>query len=211
MIRRSRKEPDMYDNDAHGDEHRGRGRERVRRGGLLAAALACLALVAAACSSPAKTGTGAGPGSGSAKHSELAYSRCMRAHGITAFPDPNAQGEIALNGDPGTALDPKSPQFKAANNACKSLLPPRRTLSPAQQAAARAQALKYSQCMRAHGISDFPDPDSQGGFQIQPKPGGDLEPNNPRFQAADKACRHELPGGGKGGSVSTSGGSGGGS
>jgi hypothetical protein len=201
----------MYDNDACGNEHRGRRRERLRWAGLAAAALACLALVAAACSSPAKTGTGAGPAGGSARHSELAYARCMRVHGITSFPDPNAHGEIAVNAGPGTGLDPKSPQFKSANNACKSLLPPRRALSPAQQAAARAQALKYSRCMRAHGISDFPDPNSQGGIALQPKPGGDLDPNNPQFQTANKACQHDLPG--KGGSFSsnTSGSPGGGS
>ena len=185
----------------------------MRRACLLAAAPACLALVAAACSSPAKTGTGAAPASGSARHSELAFSRCMRAHGITAFPDPNSQGGIALNAGPGTGIDPKSPQFKAAYRACRSLLPPRRPLSPAQQAAAKAQGLKFAQCMRAHGISDFPDPNSQGGFQIQASAGSGLDPNNPRFQAANKACEHDLPGGGKGGSfgTNTGGGPGGGS
>jgi len=192
-------EHDMYDNHAGGNEHRGGRRAGLRRAGLLAAALACLALVAAACSSAASPGTGAG---GSAKHSELAYSRCMRAHGIKDFPDPNAHGELAVDAGPGTGLDPKSPQFKAANSACKSLLPPRRTLTPAQQAEARAQGLRYSRCMRAHGISDFPDPDNQGGIALQPKPGSDLNPNNPQFQAASKACQQEQSGG-TGGSFST--------
>ena len=205
----------MYHNPAHGDEHRGRRRARPRRAGLLAAALACLALVAAACSSAASSGTGTGSagGGGSAKHSELAFSRCMRAHGISDFPDPSSQGGIALNGGPGSDLNPSSPLFKAANNACKPLLPPHRALSPAQQAAARAQALKYARCMRAHGISDFPDPNSQGNFQIQASAGSGLDPNNPRFQAANKACEHDLPGGGKGGSfgTNTGGGPGGGS
>src|SRR5215469_9241605 len=156
------KEHDMYDNDAHGDEHRGGERARLRRAGLLAAALACLALVATACSSSASSGTGAGPasGGGSARHSELAFSRCMRAHGISDFPDPTSQGGIALNGGPGSDLNPSSPLFKAANSACKPLLPPQKALSPAQQAAARAQALRYARCMRAHGISDFPDPNA---------------------------------------------------
>jgi hypothetical protein len=200
----------MYDNHAHRDVHRGGRRARPRRAGLLAAALACLALLAAACSSPASPATGAGPSGGSARQSELAFSRCMRAHGITAFPDPNAQGGLDLNGGPGTGLDPKAPQFKAAWRACRPLMPAK-PLSPAQQAEARAQALKYSRCMRAHGISDFPDPNSQGGIALQPKPGSDLDPNNPRFQAANKACQHEQPGGGKGGSLNTSGGPGGGS
>ena len=203
----------MYDNDAGGSGHRGRRRAGLRRAGLLAAALACLALVAAACSSPAKTGTGAGPAHGSARQSELAFSRCMRAHGISDFPDPSSHGGIALNGGPGSDLNPSSPQYQAASSACKSLLPPRRPLSPAQQAAARAQALRYSRCMRAHGITDFPDPNSQGQLQIQAKPGGDLDPHNPQFQAASKACVHYMPGAGLGGkfSTSTSGGSGGGS
>jgi hypothetical protein len=206
-------EHNMYDNDSHGSEHRGRRRAGLRRAGLLAAALACLALLAAACSSAAGSGTGAGSAGGSARHSELAYSQCMRAHGITHFPDPNAQGDISLNAGPGTGLDPSSPQFKAADNACKSLLPPRRAMSPAQQAKARAQSLKYARCMRAHGISDFPDPDSQGGIALKPSPGGDLDPNNPLYQAADKACQHYQPGGGKGESNSSNGqppGSGGG-
>jgi hypothetical protein len=200
-------EHDMYDNGACGDERSGR-----RRAGLLAAALACLALVAAACSSAGSPGTGAGPG-GSARHSELAFSRCMRAHGITAFPDPNPQGGLDLNAGPGTGLDPKSPQFKAAWRACESLMPPRRPLSPAQQAEARAQALKYSRCMRAHGISDFPDPDNQGNFEIAVPKGSsnDLDPHNPQFQAADKACQHEAPGKGGSFSTNTSGSPGGGS
>jgi hypothetical protein len=204
-------EHDMSDIDAYRDEHRERRRARLRRAGLLAAALACLALVAAACSSPASSGAGAGPAGGSARHSELAYSRCMRAHGITGFPDPNAQGDISLNAGPGTGINPSSPQYKAADNACKSLLPPRHTLTPAQQAAARAQALRYSRCMRAHGISDFPDPDSHGGLALKPKRGSDLDPNNPQYQAADKACKSLMPGGGAGSSTNTSGDSGGGS
>jgi hypothetical protein len=132
----------------------------------------------------------------------------MRAHGITGFPDPSAQGGFQVNGSQGSALDPNSPQFKAADNACKSLLPAPAAASPAD----RAAMLRFAQCMRAHGITDFPDPNAQGALAIKGQPGGDLNPNNPRYQAADKACRHYQPGG-KGGSVSTntSGGSGGGS
>jgi hypothetical protein len=204
-------ERDMYDNDTCGSEHRGRERARLRRAGLAAAALVCLALVAAACSSGAKTGTGAGPAHGSARHSELAFSRCMRAHGISDFPDPNPQGGLELNAGSGTGLDPKSPRFKAAWSACRPLLPAQQAMSPAQQAAAKAQALKYAQCMRAHGISDFPDPNSQGQLQIQAQPGSDLNPNNPRFQAANKACEHDLPGKDGSFSTNTSGSSGGGS
>jgi hypothetical protein len=203
----------MYDNDAAaGDGHRGRRPAWPRRAGLVAAALACLALVAAACSSSASPGAGAGAagGGGSGKPSALAFSRCMRAHGITAFPDPNSQGQIGISGGPGTGIDRNSPQFKAAMEACRPLLPPPPSDNPAQQAKMKAGNLKYARCMRAHGISDFPDPNSQGQLQIQVTPGGDLDPNNPRFQAANKACQHyQYNGPGGPGGFITSGGGGG--
>ena len=59
----------------------------------------------------------------------------------------------------------------------------------------------YTTCMRSHGISDFPDPTTSPGggvsFQINGGPGSDLDHNNPRFIAADKACRGLLPGAGQ--------------
>jgi hypothetical protein len=50
----------------------------------------------------------------------LKYAKCMRAHGIKNFPDPTSNG---LTLSPGTALDPSSPQFQAADKACHSLMP----------------------------------------------------------------------------------------
>jgi hypothetical protein len=45
--------------------------------------------------------------------------------------------------------------------------------------------------MRAHGITYFPDPSSSGPIA---RPGSDLDPNNPQFQAAEKACQSLMPG-----------------
>jgi hypothetical protein len=195
----------MRHDDNRGNEIQERRRTRLRRAVPLAAALAGVAILAAACSSgSASPGAGAGSPGRSAKTNALAYSQCMRAHGIKNFPDPNAQGQIALNAGPGTGIDPRAPQYQAADKACKSLMPAS-PLSPAQQAQIKAANLKYAQCMRAHGIADFPDPNGQGQIQIQVKPGSDLDPNNPRYQAASKACQQYQPGGGKGGSLSTSG------
>jgi hypothetical protein len=49
--------------------------------------------------------------------------------------------------------------------------------------------------MRAHGISDYPDPTSNG-IRIPVRKGmpSDLDPNNPRLQSAEKACQHLAPG-----------------
>jgi hypothetical protein len=48
----------------------------------------------------------------------LQFARCMRAHGVPNFPDPTSQG-IALS----PSVDPKSPQFQAATQACRQLFP----------------------------------------------------------------------------------------
>jgi hypothetical protein len=66
-------------------------------------------------------------------------------------------------------------------------------MSAAQRQQATAAGLRMSHCMRAHGITDFPDPNSQGGIGIQVTPGSDLDPNNPQFKAASAACQHLLP------------------
>ena len=56
------------------------------------------------------------------------------------------------------------------------------------------KAVKFTQCMRAHGIADFPDPSAGGGIQISGGgPNGDLNPNNATFVAAQNACQKYSP------------------
>jgi hypothetical protein len=53
---------------------------------------------------------------------KLKYSQCMRTNGVPSFPDPDASG----NFPPlikGGAVDPESPQFKKADEACKKYQP----------------------------------------------------------------------------------------
>ena len=57
-----------------------------------------------------------------------------------------------------------------------------------------SNALRYSQCMRFHGITDFPDPTASGDFAIHGAgPNSDLDRNNPAFQAAEQACQRYGP------------------
>jgi hypothetical protein len=53
-------------------------------------------------------------------------------------------------------------------------------------------ALKYSRCMRASGVPDFPDPQTGGGFVFQA--GANLNPSSPAFEAAQAKCRKLMPG-----------------
>ena len=51
----------------------------------------------------------------------------------------------------------------------------------------------YSRCARSHGVPDFPDPDSSGGFDKTTV--SHLAAGNARFQTATHTCAHLLPSG----------------
>jgi hypothetical protein len=59
---------------------------------------------------------------------------------------------------------------------------------------AYTKALAYAQCIRAHGVPSYPDPNSKGQFVIQ---NGSNDPtanvSTTVLNAADKACRKLLP------------------
>lgn len=123
----------------------------------------------------------------------LEFSRCMRSHGVSNFPDPNGQGAIQIG--PSSGIDPRSSTFQSAVQACHRLVGGGSPPTPAQEAKAKQDALAFSACMRKHGLPDFPDPTFSGGtvqMGIQGKPGSDLNPNSPTFQAAQQACQGHL-------------------
>jgi hypothetical protein len=169
------------------------GSWRARSAGLLVA-LAVLALGVAGCggsSDDSGSGSAASGGGGSDSTKPVQYAQCMRKNGVPGFPDP-VNGEFNLQVTPGGALDPSSPQWKAAQQACKSLEPPGLQSGSAQSNQQQSQALKYAQCMRKNGVPKFPDPQAQGGGLIV---GGDVDPNSPQFKSAQQTCRKLLPGG----------------
>lgn len=141
-------------------------------------ATAALALLAAACSSPSSTNVG---GSGStasptSSTSTVAYSQCMRSHGVPSYPDPGSGG--ALPKTSAQLLGVSSSTYQAAENACHHMLPTS-TESLSQQAqqcsltgdcpSSLVQQMLaggriFARCMRSHGVPNWPDPsvDSQG-------------------------------------------------
>ncbi|MET9021936.1 hypothetical protein ABZV93_18300 [Actinopolymorpha sp. NPDC004070] len=114
----------------------------------------------------------------------------MREHGVKEFPDPDGEGRLTLRARPGSGLDPNSPTFKAAQEGCRKLMP---QPGPAERERNRVASLKYSKCMRDHGLKAFPDPNPDGGMRIEMKPGSDMDPQNPKFQAAEEACKSLRP------------------
>jgi hypothetical protein len=128
------------------------------------------------------TGCGGGsspPASAQSKNYQkaLAFVQCMRTHGAPAFPDPTSQGIIS------DASAKITPQILATYRQCRNLLPPGLLqLTEAQREQLTTQALRRAECMRAHGVLNFPDPGAP------PPAPGSLNPNSPVFQAAARAC-----------------------
>jgi hypothetical protein len=109
------------------------------------------------------TGTGAGSSSAgsknTAKHEKaVRFAECMRANGVSTFPDPDASGDLSLDGVVnGSSIDTDGTAWKQAIRACKDLQPPGfagTTATPKQMTA----RLKFAQCIRDNGVKDFPDP-----------------------------------------------------
>lgn len=150
-------------------------------------------------------GAGGAPVSAQTANSSKAaqFSQCMRAHGVPAFPDPNAEGSINLRVTKGSGLDPRSPTYQAALQSCKSLEPPGFGASGAQSVANENKTLQFVNCMRKNGVTRFPDPGSNGAFLITGSSGVDF--NSPQFKSAMQACQRLLPGGGTGATASQGG------
>jgi hypothetical protein len=110
-------------------------------------------------SSPAAvTSTGGGKATSSTRAKAVKFAECMRSNGVSGFPDPDSSGALTLDSVAnGTSVDTSSAGWKRAIGACQKLQPPGFTgtgRTPEQQQA----ALKFAQCVRDHGVKDFPDP-----------------------------------------------------
>jgi hypothetical protein len=53
-------------------------------------------------------------------------------------------------------------------------------------------AVRFAQCMRSHGVPNFPDPTSPQEFKLYIA----SSEGSPAFQSAETACQHLLPSGG---------------
>jgi hypothetical protein len=153
--------------------------------------------------------SGADPAAGAQDDSkQLAFAQCLRKAGIDA-PDPktDGSGRVSHQIRVPKGISPTRMRQITADCARKTGGGPR-PMSKADQAKFRDAALKFAQCMRAHGV-DVPDPKAGGGGILIQKSGAgggsNIDPNSPAFQRAQKACQALMPGGGKAGLQTASG------
>jgi hypothetical protein len=137
-------------------------------------AVACSVAVAA-CGSSAKPSNSASSPLAATHSAALKFSACMRTHGEPNFPDPTSGGQTV------GPVDKNSPAFRNAQQACRR---PLRALAAIKPPRNRSGQLRYAECMRAHGETNFPDPLPGGGFTVP----STVDPQSPAFIAADKAC-----------------------
>jgi hypothetical protein len=132
----------------------------------------------------------------------LAYARCIRSHGVPNFPDPKqvAGGGIQISGSR-SGTNPHSPAFNSAQQSCRPLLPNGGEPTHAEQQKALARMLHSAECMRAHGISGFPDPtlsppSNRAGYGQITSNGvawlaipDSIDVRSPAFERAAAACK----------------------
>lgn len=164
---------------------------------------AALALLATACSGGNSSSNGSGTtsaGGSAGSRPAVAFSGCMRSHGVLNYPDPDRNGTLPKASP--QQLGVSASRFNAAQRACQHLLPATGgslTAASLQQcylALDCPQALVqhavtagrgFARCMRSHGVANWPDPsiDSEGRplFNINVP-----RPTPPRVNTAINEC-----------------------
>jgi hypothetical protein len=171
---------------------------RTFAAGLLVAAVAVAAL--SGCSSG---GSGVSPTASPTADVQQAltigrsFAQCARTHGQPNFPDPTIDQKGRLDFGTGNT-DNKDIDIKqamiAAQDACGSILQqlPAGMRDHGERAAPSAEDMQhlrqFAQCMRQHGMPDWPDPKPDGTFPIV---GTSLanEGKSQRFLDATQACK----------------------
>lgn len=133
------------------------------------AALTTLALISPGCGSNPSSETGTANGGGAARNSStnsgssrsrpklstqeqaVKFADCMRANGVPHFPDPDPKGDFNFG------VDVTPNVWLKAIDACKALKPPG-ALSSKRTPKQQSGSLRFAQCVREHGVKDFPDP-----------------------------------------------------
>jgi hypothetical protein len=174
-------------------------RARPRRAGVLAV-MAGLVLLTAACGgspsssgSPSSTGSPPTAGGSASSPSALAFSRCMRSHGVRNFPDPPPSFNGKFPGSSPQQLGVSESRIRAAGSACHNLLPAVRGPTPLT-AQEQQDYLRAAACMRSHGITSFPDPVFSGGTVSLTIPSS-IDTSSPQFTRARQICQRLIPAG----------------
>jgi hypothetical protein len=160
----------------------------VRSSSVTASAIvsaAALALLAAACG-------GSPTAAPVQQNGPIAFARCVRSHGVPNWPDPNSSGVFDKSKLTPQQLGASNSRVQAAQAACAHLLPNGGSgPNAAQLQQMKALGLTFAQCVRSHGVPNFPDPGSDGRIPDPATVG--IDQGSPKFRAANEACGKYRP------------------
>jgi hypothetical protein len=160
---------------------------------LLVVAFVCVSCAAAGCGGGSDSGSGTAS-VGDSKHAAqynqaLKFAKCMRAHGVTNFPDPKYPGEFS--GSILAAVNTQTPAFVSAAAACDKTLPNEGQPTAAEFAQSMTDDVRFAKCMRRHNVY-FPDPGITGTHMTIDL--SNVNTSAPAYMRAAKIC--ETPPGG---------------
>jgi hypothetical protein len=141
-----------------------------------------LALLVAACgaSQPTSRTSGSANTATAPISQAVAFTRCMRSHGVSNYPDPNSRNSSpSTDGLPKVnlqALGASSSQVDTAERACQRTLPIGAQVSRTATALIVNRLTDFARCMRSHSVSNWPDPTrTPGNFPGAPRFGFNLQ------------------------------------
>lgn len=111
----------------------------------------------------------------------VAFTACMRSHGVPDFPDPGPNGVDLAD------IDTRTPAFRSAHQSCAPLQPASSADSSSASESDRLAAIDNARCMRSRGVPNFPDPKflASGGNTVSLD---GLDTQSPAFKHAQAAC-----------------------
>jgi hypothetical protein len=148
-----------------------------------------LLMALAGCGSQTPTGSAGRSVASTSNDAPFQYARCIRSHGVPSFPDPQvttSPGSTSVRQMvPASVGD--SPQFRAAQHACRGLMPGPGA-RPDNGGPGPAVLLAFTRCLRGHGLAGFPDPNRDGRITPQMISAAGINLRAPAFVSAARAC-----------------------
>jgi hypothetical protein len=135
------------------------------------------------------------PPASASPNGPLAFSRCIRAHGVANYPDPNSSGVLAKKTP--QQLGVSGSQFRTAQSACTQLLPNGGEPTAAALQQSWNNFRSFARCMRRHGVPSWPDPSrypehpERPTFDLQ---AAGIDPSSPQISAGIHDCAPLLQG-----------------
>lgn len=179
--------------------------KNIRHAVIATAAVLALAAGAAACGggSAGRSSTAQAGRLDAGDRAFLAFTACMRRHGIHMSDPYHRTGHSGLTLD----FPTKTPPVVRALGRCEHIIASivamkdagaaaqQNGMTYAQRRAHQLGLLHYARCMRSHGIPML-DPDANGNLNLGNVPGiASVGRYTPPFLRADRACRSLLPAG----------------